>query len=486
MQVPKLIHCLTGIVLAVSSFVLQAEEALTIDPAWQQGKLANGFHWEILPTPQRPNDKVAIRLVINSGSLNEDNLQQGFNHLLSQIAMLQSTALDEEAQRQLWKQSLGSADALPPVINSYEFTQYNLSVAADDKKNLNNALVWLASTAGQLNVSESTIQAALASSDSTATWPANTHDVWWRYRLRHSVLEQHNPDDPVNMPVNLNQLKAFYQQWYTPDAMTLYVVGNVDSRAVIEQINKQFMGLSGSRSSPSQIAVLNPLDHDAVNLRDERYQKARFSIIWDGDWKPIQNVKSLYDYWTEQLVTQAVLASVSDDLADPHSLKMGCHAFYMRAFCTVDLNTDNADLEKESQKLSLALGRLKRNGLTQLQYKSLIEKQHNWLDMLYSSWATMPTTTLLERRLIFVRNQVADIAPEQYQKLRKAYLQMQTREQLNQHIQQTLSQPASYLVIQPPQVDEIPATKLSAKFNHQLASSLASDNKESTGSVNEP
>lgn len=486
MQVPKLIHCLTGIVLAVSSFVLQAEESLTIDPAWQQGKLANGFHWEILPTPQRPNDKIAIRLVIHSGSLNEDKQQQGFSHLLSRIAMLQNSPLSEAEPRQLWQQRQALADALPAVINSYEFTQYNLSVAVDDKKSLNNALVWLASTAGQLNLSEQSVKSALSSADSSATWPTNTHDVLWRYRLRNSVLEQHNPDNPVNVPVNLSQLKSFYQQWYTPDAMTLYIVGNVESRAVIEQINKTFMPLSGSRTSPSQIAVLSPLSHDAINLRDAGRHKARLSIIWDSVWTPIQDVKSLYDYWTNQLVTQAILANVSEELSDPQSLKMGCHAFYMRSFCTMDLNTDNTELEKEAQKLSIALGRLQQNGLTEQQYSSLIEKQQSWLNMLYSSWATMSTTTLLARRLIFVRNQVADIAPEQYQKLRKNYLQMQTLGHLNQQIQQTLAQPVSYLVTQPAKVAEISAPKLSAKFSQVLVAPVIANETETALPVNVP
>jgi predicted Zn-dependent peptidase len=46
-------------------------------------------------------------------------------------------------------------------------------------------------------------------------------------------------------------VKSFYQKWYTPDAMTLIVVGNVDSRAVVEQINKAFGDLKGKRETPA-------------------------------------------------------------------------------------------------------------------------------------------------------------------------------------------------------------------------------------------
>ena len=46
--------------------------------------------------------------------------------------------------------------------------------------------------------------------------------------------------------MDIAQLKEYYHKWYTPDAMTLIVVGNVDSRSVAEQINKTFGGLKGS------------------------------------------------------------------------------------------------------------------------------------------------------------------------------------------------------------------------------------------------
>ncbi len=54
-----------------------------------------------------------------------------------------------------------------------------------------------------------------------ATWPADTKDGWWRYRLKGSTLLGHDPAEPLKEPVDAAQLKAFYQKWYTPDAMTL-------------------------------------------------------------------------------------------------------------------------------------------------------------------------------------------------------------------------------------------------------------------------
>lgn len=67
----------------------------------------------------------------------------------------------------------------------------------------------------------------------------------------------HDPAAAVKRPVDLAQLNAFYKQWYTPDAMTLFVVGNVDSRGLVEQINKIFSPLAGKRDQPAAMPTLS-------------------------------------------------------------------------------------------------------------------------------------------------------------------------------------------------------------------------------------
>ncbi len=43
---------------------------------------------------------------------------------------------------------------------------------------------------------------------------------------------------------------------HTPDAMTLLVVGNVDARSVVDQINKTFGELKGKRETPAPVPTL--------------------------------------------------------------------------------------------------------------------------------------------------------------------------------------------------------------------------------------
>ncbi|MCT8155625.1 insulinase family protein, partial [Klebsiella aerogenes] len=73
------IRLLTGGLLMIATAGSVQAEALQPDPAWQQGTLANGFSWQVLSTPQRPSDRVEVRLAVNIGSLSESTQQSGFS-----------------------------------------------------------------------------------------------------------------------------------------------------------------------------------------------------------------------------------------------------------------------------------------------------------------------------------------------------------------------------------------------------------------------
>ena len=70
--------------------------------------------------------------------------------------------------------------------------------------------------------------------------------------------------------------------------MTLYVVGNVDSRNLSEQINKTFSALTGKRETPAPLPTLSPLPHEPVNLRhvaaDQIYRLVR-QRRQGGQWR---------------------------------------------------------------------------------------------------------------------------------------------------------------------------------------------------------
>ncbi|MGM7917337.1 M16 family metallopeptidase [Yersinia enterocolitica] len=469
MQGTRIRFIVGGLLLAAASSNVQAE-ALQPDPAWQQGKLENGFSWQLLATPQRPSDRVELRLVVNTGSLSESAQHVGFAHLLPRLALMSSASFTPAQLQSLWQQGVDNDRPLPPAITSYDFTLYSLSLPNNRPDLMKEALAWLSDTSGKLAISEQTVNAALNSAtDPIATFPQNIQEPWWRYRLKGSSLMGHDPGQPVAKPVDIEKLKQFYQQWYTPDAMTLYVVGNVDSRSIAAQIGKTFSELKGKRTTPAPIAMLAPLPPEPVSLMSEQATQDTLSLMWDTPWHPIQDSVALSRYWRSDLAREALFWHVQQVLekSDQKNLKLGfdCRVQYQRAQCAIHLNTPTENLTPGMSFVARELASLRTNGLSQAEFDALMVQKNDQLSKLFATYARTDTDILMSQRLRSQQSGVVDIAPEQYQKLRQAFLSGLTLAELNQELKQQLSQDTTLILTQPKGEPEVNVKALQDAYN---------------------
>ncbi|HHL2559659.1 TPA: M16 family metallopeptidase [Yersinia enterocolitica] len=458
-----------GLLLAAASSNVQAE-ALQPDPAWQQGKLENGFSWQLLATPQRPSDRIELRLVVKTGSLSESAQHVGFAHLLPRLALMSSASFTPAQLQSLWQQGVDNDRPLPPAITSYDFTLYSLSLPNNRPDLMKEALAWLSDTSGKLAISEQTVNAALNSAtDPIATFPQNIQEPWWRYRLKGSSLMGHDPGQPVAKPVDIEKLKQFYQQWYTPDAMTLYVVGNVDSRSIAAQIGKTFSELKGNRTTPAPVAMLAPLPPEPVSLMSEQATQDTLSLMWDTPWHPIQDSVALSRYWRSDLAREALFWHVQQVLekSDQKNLKLGfdCRVQYQRAQCAIHLNTPTENLTPGMSFVARELASLRTNGLSQAEFDALMVQKNDQLSKLFATYARTDTDILMSQRLRSQQSGVVDIAPEQYQKLRQAFLSGLTLAELNQELKQQLSQDTTLILTQPKGEPEVNVKALQDAYN---------------------
>nr|WP_041474336.1 pitrilysin family protein [Erwinia sp. Ejp617] len=446
------IRLLVGGIWLAAAGMAQAE-TLQPDPAWQQGKLENGFSWQLLTTPQRPIDRVEIRLIVNTGTMAESAQQQGYSHLLPRLSLVHNARLDPAQQRSLWQQSIDPQHPHPPVITSYDFTSYNLSLPNNRPEVLKEALSWLAATAGKMTINQQVVDTAIDADDPGATWPGNPQDVWWRYRLKGSAMLAHDPAAAVKRPVDLAQLNAFYKQWYTPDAMTLFVVGNVDSRSLVEQINKIFSPLDGKRDQPAAMPTLSPLLQQPVNLVNNAISQDRLSLVWDNPWKPIRESASLLRYWQSDLAREALFWHVQRALSDQKTpgmqVSFDCRVLYQRAQCAINMDANNAALNDNLALMAKEMAIVRDKGLTQPEFDALMAQKNAELSKLFATYARTDTSALMSQRLRSQQNAVVDIAPEQYQKLRQTFLSGMTLDMLNQELRQQLTQDMTMVLMQP-------------------------------------
>ncbi|WP_437891013.1 M16 family metallopeptidase [Phytobacter sp. V91] len=471
------IRLLTGGLLMLAAVGYVQAEALQPDPAWQQGTLANGFHWQVLATPQRPSDRVEVRLSIDTGSLTESTQQTGFSHFIPRVALTHSGSLQPSQARSLWHQGIDPKRPLPPALVSYEYTIFNLSLPNNRNDLLKEALVWLADSSGKLTITPATVNHALASEDMVATWPGNTKDSWWRYRLKGSSMLGHDPAETLKQPVDAEQLDAFYQKWYTPDAMTLIVVGNVDTRSVTEQINKVFGDLKGKRAAPAPVPTLPPIPRQPVSIMTDAVQQDRLSVMWDTAWQPIRESAALQRYWREDLAREALFWHIQQYLTKANIKDIGlgfdCRVLFQRAQCAINLDSPNEKLQNNVGIVARELAKVRDNGLPEEEFNALVAQKSLELQKLFATYARTDTDILISQRMRSLQNQVVDIAPEQYQKLRQNFLSSLTKEELNQDLRQQLSQDMALILLQPKGEPEFNMKELQASWASFMSSGEA-------------
>ena len=339
------------------------------------------------------------------------------------------------------------------------------------------ALSYLANATGKLTITPETINHALQSQDMVATWPADTKEGWWRYRLKGSTLLGHDPADPLKQPVEAEKIKDFYQKWYTPDAMTLLVVGNVDARSVVDQINKTFGELKGKRETPAPVPTLSPLRAEAVSIMTDAVRQDRLSIMWDTPWQPIRESAALLRYWRADLAREALFWHVQQALSASNSKDIGlgfdCRVLYLRAQCAINIESPNDKLNSNLNLVARELAKVRDKGLPEEEFNALVAQKKLELQKLFAAYARADTDILMGQRMRSLQNQVVDIAPEQYQKLRQDFLNSLTVEMLNQDLRQQLSNDMALILLQPKGEPEFNMKALQAAWDQIMAPSTA-------------
>ncbi|MDR0218106.1 MAG: insulinase family protein [Enterobacteriaceae bacterium] len=468
MQGKKIKYIIGGTVLLATAYFAQAE-TLQPDPAWQQGKLENGFNWQILQTPQRPNDKIQLRLIVKTGSLAEKNQQKGYTYLIPKIVLSTSKDLSSQKLENLWHNAVDSKNPFPPAIVSYDFTLYSLSLPNNRPELLQDALVWLSDIAGEAIFTPQTLTQAMKTSEGlVSTLPLDVQDPVWRARLQGSTLIGHDPGAAVPASVDVKKVGEFYRQWYTPDAMTLYVAGNVDSRILSEQLNQVFSSLKGKRQTPVAVPALLPLKAETLGVESKNSKQDRLSLAWDLNWQPINDSQSLLQHWSNDLAREALYRYLQLKLEENKNdarLDLDCRVIYQHANCYLNLNTSSEKMAETARYLASALASLRENGLPQEQFDELYDQKRTQLQNLFAVYARTNTDILINQRLLSQQNNVIDIAPEQYRRLRQVFLSSLTPEVLNQKLKGILSQETSFILVQPQGEAVVDINQLRNNFN---------------------
>jgi zinc protease len=248
---------------------LNLQDQIPFDPAVQRGTLPNGMQYYIRKNP-RPASRVALRLAVKAGSLDEADDQQGLAHFLEHMAFNGSEHF-KPGELVSYFESVGAR--LGPHVNAYtsfEETVYMLELPTDSAEVVSRGFTALADFAGGLTLDPVQVdrergvvieewrgRLGAGSRIQDKQFPVLYHDSRYASRL------------PIGKPDVLRtappaRLRAFYDTWYRPELMAIIVVGDIDPAAIESLVRSTFGPIKARAAAAARATAAVPLHKDLL------------------------------------------------------------------------------------------------------------------------------------------------------------------------------------------------------------------------------
>lgn len=240
---------LAGMAASPLTSVAQTKDAkLPVDPKVKVGKLPNGLTYYIRPN-NKPEKKVELRLIINAGSILENDDQQGLAHFMEHMNF-NGTKNYPKNKLVDFLQSIGvefGADL--NAYTSFDETVFILPIPTDKPDNLENGFQVIEDWAHNANLTETDINeernVVLEESRAGKGADDRMRKKYLPALLGGSHYAERLPigKDDILKTFKPETIRAFYRDWYRPDLMAVAVVGDVTVAQAEALIKKHFSGL---------------------------------------------------------------------------------------------------------------------------------------------------------------------------------------------------------------------------------------------------
>lgn len=241
------------------------QDLIPLDPAVLTGTLPNGLRYFIRRNG-RPANRISLRLVVKSGSLEETDDEQGLAHFIEHVAF-DGSAHFKPGEIVSYFESVGVR--LGPHVNAYtnfDETVFMLELPTDRPEVLAKGLAALSDFAGGTTFDPAQVdkergvvieewRGGLGASSRVRDkqLPVLLHDSRYAERLPIGKAD-------IIRTASAERLRHFYDTWYRPDRMAVIAVGDIDPAPLQAAIAGAFSPLSAR-------APAAPIPDHAIPLR---------------------------------------------------------------------------------------------------------------------------------------------------------------------------------------------------------------------------
>lgn len=312
---------------------LALDDPLPLDPAVRVGRLDNGLTYYVQHN-DKPVQRAELWLVINAGSVLEQEDERGLAHFLEHM-LFNGTQRFPELTLIDTLERMGME--FGPDVNAYTSTDetvYMLQVPTDQQDLLQAGLDMLEDWAAYATLSEEEIdkergvvieEQRLTAQNADGriwnqTWPALTAGTVYSDRLPIG-------DMAVIRSAPAEAVRRFYQTWYRPDLMAVIAVGDFDADQVEAQIRQRFADLPALAAPQPRIEPAPPPAQSRrfLLLADPEYPTTDFAIDHMRPASPLHTAGDLRRWLVETLASQIFNTRLDEISRQPDALFLAAY-----------------------------------------------------------------------------------------------------------------------------------------------------------------
>jgi len=255
---------------AAAARAQQGAERLGMDPAVTMGTLDNGLRYYVRANG-RPDKRAELMLVVNAGSVLEDEDQRGLAHFVEHMAFNGTAGFEKQALVN-YLESMGmqfGADL--NAYTGFDETVYMLTVPTDTGSALATGIRILEEWAHRVTFDSTEVEKergvvieewrlgqGAEARLRDKVFPVLLRGSRYAERLPIGSRESLQAFDPA-------ALRRFYREWYRPELMAVIAIGDFDAGRVEALIRERFGGIA--RPEPARARTEYPVaDHEEMRV----------------------------------------------------------------------------------------------------------------------------------------------------------------------------------------------------------------------------
>ncbi len=226
------------------------------DPAARFGTLPNGLRYVIRPNHE-PKDRASLRLLVLSGSLEENDNQRGLAHFLEHMAFNGSTHYAPGTLVEYFQRLGMSFGGDTNAYTSFDHTAYQIELPNTKPETVAQGLRVFADFAGGLLLQPDMITKErpiiLSEKRTRDSVEFREFVANFEFLLGGTLFPQRIPIglSPVIEQAQRDRFASLYDTWYRPERMVAIVVGDIDPDAIEPQIAAAFGPVANRAPAPT-------------------------------------------------------------------------------------------------------------------------------------------------------------------------------------------------------------------------------------------